>query len=80
METQCFHSNSVVTIETTNQEVWEEEEAEPVGEHFLCHSLSSSQEKFWVRLENGLMHHVFEQSLENSTRWEEGGKPLPRLL
>ena len=49
----------------THQEVGEEEEAEPVGEHLLGHCLRSPEEQLWVGLEDCLMHHVFEESLEN---------------
>ena len=58
----------------THQEIGEEEEAEPVGEHLLCHRLGSPEEELWVGLEDCLMHHVFEESLENSGgRGREGG-------
>lgn len=49
--------------EETYQDVWEEEEGEPVSEHLLSDRLCSSEEQLRMRLGNCLAHQLREQCL-----------------
>ena len=50
----------------THQEVGEEEEAEPVGEHLLCHCLSATQQQFRVGLADCMMHYLTQEGLQDT--------------
>ena len=56
----------------THQEVGEEEEAEPVGEHLLCHGLSATQQQFRVGLADCMMHHLTQEGLQDTGGGGEG--------
>ena len=45
------------------QDMWEEEEGEPVGEHLLGNRLCSAEEQLWVRLGDCLPHQLCKQCL-----------------
>ena len=47
----------------SHQDMWEEEEGEPVGEHLLGNRLCSAEEQLWVRLGDCLPHQLCEQCL-----------------
>ena len=62
--------------EETYQDVWEEEEGEPVSEHLLSDRLCSSEEQLWMRLGDCLAHQLREQCLLDAVKGGrgEGGK------